>query len=81
MRLYQDGALIQETTVNLPVLSYTIDNTIGAQRDSSIPLVVNLLYGVIDEVNIYNLALSAAELRRMYVLSQVKFWHKRQSAL
>jgi hypothetical protein len=66
MRLYLNGALLLQRTTNVPaqIYSSTSDLWLGLQFDSSAG---NHLGGIIDEVALYDRALSASEILEHYL--------------
>ncbi len=56
--MYLNGALVKTQSVNSPILYTTIAPTLGASRDEYVGT-VRYLGGIIDEVKVYNYAISA----------------------
>ena len=67
--IYIDGTLDASATGLTLIGAVTDTNTatIGANRDSAVPNGSDFFPGLIDEVRLYNLALTAAEIQEIYL--------------
>jgi len=76
LELFIDAVLADSDSWADTIAYSSVRSTIGADNIGA-----NRLNGLIDEFYLFNRFISTAELQRIYRLSQVKFWHRRQQAL
>jgi len=65
IRIFKDGVNVENTTITQNLSSFTANLGIGAETIIP-PTFTNFFNGSIDEVRIYNRALSASEIKRHY---------------
>jgi beta-mannosidase len=69
LQLYLDGQLAGSTNAPASLLATTHDISLGSREDTSTSGYTLSLYGMEDEVRLYNRALSAADVQQLYLAS------------